>query len=168
VFATVRVVAGSGGAPDCRRSWGSVRRAWCPHNRDRTCTRTSRSRRVGRRRRQILVAAFAIGAQFKHLSPRSANRPSHRSHRDHSSGLMRPHARIIDESAARRYMRRHDRDAHSYKAPPWPLSGRGGRARLIVTCGRGSRGAFSPEIRRGIRFSRRHLLRRGLGHVQAG
>jgi hypothetical protein len=59
---------------------------------------------------------------------------------------MEPHARDIDESAMRRYMRRHDRDAHSHTAPPWPLSGRGGRARLIVTCGRGSRGAFLPKF----------------------
>jgi hypothetical protein len=59
---------------------------------------------------------------------------------------MQPHARDIDEIPMRRYMRRHDRDAHTHPAPPWPLSGRGGRARLIVTCGRGSRGAFLPKF----------------------
>ncbi len=85
---------------------------------------------------------------------------------------MQPHMRNIDEIAARRYMRRHDRDAHSHTAPPWPLAGRGGRARLIVAFDRHLRPRItrriSPEIRRGIRFSRRHLLRRGLGHVQDG
>jgi hypothetical protein len=48
----------------------------------------------------------------------------------------------IDEIARRRYRRRHDRNTHFRSAPPQPLPGRGGEARLIVTCGRGFRGAF--------------------------
>jgi hypothetical protein len=52
----------------------------------------------------------------------------------------------IDEIAPRRYMPRHDRNAcHSTASPP-PDTGRGDarldHARLIVTCGRGFRGAF--------------------------
>jgi hypothetical protein len=52
----------------------------------------------------------------------------------------------IDETRRCRYMRRHDRNAHVSTASPPPDTGRGdarlGKARLIVTCGRGFRGAF--------------------------
>jgi hypothetical protein len=52
----------------------------------------------------------------------------------------------IDEYGRCRYMRRHDRNAHASTASPPPDTGRGdtrlGEARLIVTCGRGFRGAF--------------------------
>jgi hypothetical protein len=73
---------------------------------------------------------------------------------------MPPHARNIDEIPMRRYMRRHDRNVHFHPAPPWPFCGRGGQARLIVTCGRGFRGAFLPKFDAVSGF-RRHLLRRG-------
>jgi hypothetical protein len=52
----------------------------------------------------------------------------------------------IDENGRRRYMRRHDRNARLSTASPPPDTGRGDarldHARLIVTCGRGFRGAF--------------------------
>jgi hypothetical protein len=53
----------------------------------------------------------------------------------------------IDENLRCRYMRRHDRNAHPTPASPPPDIGRGDdarlhQARLIVTCGRGFRGAF--------------------------
>jgi hypothetical protein len=58
-----------------------------------------------------------------------------------------PELRNIDENRPRRYMRRHDRNPHPSTASPPPDTGRGGdarldAARLIVTCGRGFRGAF--------------------------
>jgi hypothetical protein len=52
----------------------------------------------------------------------------------------------IDEIGPRRYIRRHDRNARLSTASPPPDTGRGDarldQARLIVTCGRGFRGAF--------------------------
>jgi hypothetical protein len=52
----------------------------------------------------------------------------------------------IDENGRRRYIRRHDRNARPSTASPPPDTGRGDtrlvEARLIVTCGRGFRGAF--------------------------
>jgi hypothetical protein len=52
----------------------------------------------------------------------------------------------IDEIGGRRYIRRHDRNAHISTASPPPDTGRGDdacfEARVIVTCGRGFRGAF--------------------------
>jgi hypothetical protein len=54
----------------------------------------------------------------------------------------------IDEIGPHRYMRRHDRNAHISTASSPPDTGRGDarldQARLIVTCGRGFRGAFLP------------------------
>jgi hypothetical protein len=57
----------------------------------------------------------------------------------------------IDEYGRCRYMRRHDRNAHASTASPPPDTGRGDdarldEARLIVTCGRGFRGAFLPKF----------------------
>jgi hypothetical protein len=49
----------------------------------------------------------------------------------------------IDEIGWRRYIRRHDRNAHPSTSSPPPDTGRGD-ARVIVTCGRGFRGAFLP------------------------
>jgi len=65
----------------------------------------------------------------------------------------------VDEIGLRLYMRRHDRDAHFHPAPLWPCSGRGGRTRWTVTCGRGFRGVFLPKFDAVSGF-RRHLLRR--------
>jgi hypothetical protein len=52
----------------------------------------------------------------------------------------------IDETGPRRYIRRHDRNARHSTASPPPDTGRGDarldKARLIVACGRGFRGAF--------------------------
>ena len=52
----------------------------------------------------------------------------------------------IDEIGPRRYIRGHDRNARLSTASPPPDTGRGDarldQARLIVTCGRGFRGAF--------------------------
>jgi hypothetical protein len=47
----------------------------------------------------------------------------------------------IDEIGPRRYIRPDDRNAHPSTSSPPPDTGRGD-ARVIVTCGRGFRGAF--------------------------
>jgi hypothetical protein len=62
----------------------------------------------------------------------------------------------IDEIGPQRYMPRHDRNVRLSTASPPPDTGRGDarldKARLIVTCGRGSAARFLPqEIRRGPR-----------------
>ncbi len=61
----------------------------------------------------------------------------------------------IDENGRRRYMPRHDRNARLSTASPPPDTGRGDarldHARLIVTCGRGFRGAFLTQ-RNSVRY----------------